>query len=170
METLEPADFKRYMAFLQTLDADAVAGLKDWLSPFDLVVPRCIRLVEGSLRNQYARFHPVEDYDALSQVLPRMARFSAIASGHGLPELPDLYPCCLYIMRTALFDDYMRYWHEAVQALEQVLPARRDPYQSRAIAFLSERIFTFYLYYLRIEQPRLRIAELPYLFTDIGRL
>jgi len=159
----------QYMQVLRELAAEQTARLRERIAEVDLVVPRAYQPEEGSLAAQYGHAHRAEDWQALLGALRRTTRFRAL--GHAIDtELPELSLCNLYIMRWPLFDDYMRFWQEVCAALEGVVSAADGDYQSRAFAFLSERIFTIYLYHLRLEQPALRVLELPFLFCDTVRL
>lgn len=84
-------------------------------------------------------------------------------------ELTIFYVCNMYIMRAELFDEYMSFWREAMLEVERVVKPHADPYQSRVYGFLSERLFTLFLYQLRVEQPLLHVAELPYLVGPRSR-
>jgi hypothetical protein len=39
----------------------------------------------------------------------------------------------------------------------------------RALGYFSERVFSFWLYQKRIEQPSLRVLEIPFLFHDVSQ-
>ena len=59
------------------------------------------------------------------------------------------------------FDAYMAFWYEAIQEFAQLVKPHADQYQSRLYGFVSERLFTLYLYQLRMERPSLRVLEVP---------
>jgi hypothetical protein len=67
----------------------------------------------------------------------------------------------MFVMRTDEFNDYMSFWHETIQEFARLVKPQPDGYQSRLYGFLSERIFTLYLYQLRMERPGLKVLEVP---------
>ena len=77
------------------------------------------------------------------------------------PDIASFYGCNMFVMRASEFDAYMTFWHEAMQAFAARVKPHADPYQSRVYGFLAERIFSLYLYQIRMERPDLRVLEVP---------
>jgi hypothetical protein len=151
--------FRNYMQALQNLRAPDCEVLRDLIGRHDIVALRPTRV---SLASQYRDSHSSEDWDALMLAVGGHSFFNNRASFLAA-DLNIFYNCNMYIMRASEFDAYMSFWLEAMLALEQVVKPGNDVYQSRVFGFLSERLFTLYLYQLRMERPALRLAELAYL-------
>ncbi len=73
----------------------------------------------------------------------------------------------MYILRSEIFHDYMKFWHEAVQYI-----ASHITVYPRLVGHFAERLFNFYLMQKRMEDPLLKVGRLPYLFlnTDLDAL
>jgi hypothetical protein len=162
-KTVQLADYIRYLEWIRTWDNKDFSLFKEWVSHFDLIVPRPW-VIGGSLGSQYGQAHSAEHWQKLVKVLGDHAWFEQVRAHLDL-ELPYLVPCNMFIMRSSLFREYMSFWYEVIEKVERMIKPSEDLYQNRVVAFLSERLFTVYLHHLRIQKPTLRIAELPYLFS-----
>ena len=67
----------------------------------------------------------------------------------------------MYIMRTSLFDEYMRFLMECID----YLAACTEP-MHRGWGHHAERIFNFFLFQKQMESPSLRVGRLPYLLRS----
>lgn len=161
---VNPARLHQYRAFLQQLDSGERLMLRERLGHYDIVVPRALHPPEESLREQYAKWHNARDWDALLTALSRTGRFDHIAKPPA-SDMRELSPYCLYIMRWSLFDDYMSFWHQLCASLEPLVEIPDHPFQFRTFSFLAERIFTIWLYHVRMEFPELRVLETPIVFS-----
>ena len=150
--------FREYQNTLQRLPAPDIAALREYIGRHDIVTVRPWPCV---LAEQYRTNHVAADWDVLVGVLARHSRFRGRPNHLDL-ALKLLYSCNMYVMSAAAFDAYMSFWHEAMQEFSNLVKPHTDPYQSRVYGFISERIFTLYLYQLRMERPQLKITALPY--------
>jgi hypothetical protein len=66
----------------------------------------------------------------------------------------------MYMMRSELLDEYLTFCFEVLEFYRSKLTLR-----DRALGYLSERLFSFWLYQKRIDQPTLRVLELPFVIT-----
>jgi hypothetical protein len=150
--------FQAYQDTLRGLGTGDIDALCEIIGRYDIIT---VRPWPCQLADQYRKTHVPEDWDALVQVMSQHSRFSG-RPNHLEFDLNMLYSCNMYVMRAAQFDDYMSFWHETMQEFTKLVKPHADPYQSRVYGFISERIFTLYLYQLRMSQPQLRIMALPY--------
>ena len=163
---VDRATFDRYLEWLQNWKLGNISKFKNWVKHFDIIVPRG-QLLPGTIGEQYAQCHSLQDWQDLIQILQDHRRFDKVR--HCLDfEISYIIPCNMFLMRASIFQDYMEFWYDVMTVLEGSVEVKRDPYQSRALGFLSERVFTIYLHHLRIERPMLRVAELPYLVYEPG--
>jgi len=155
---VDAASFRAYQSTLQGLGAGDIDALREVIGRHDIIT---VRPWPCSLAEQYRTTHVAMDWDTLVQVLSQHSRFRSDPS-HLELDLKMLYSCNMYVMSAAAFDEYMSFWHETMQKFSSLVKPHADPYQSRVYGFISERIFTLYLYQLRMERPQLRITALPY--------
>ncbi len=149
--------FKIYTDAAQAHDAADLDAIRDTLGRYDIVT---VKPWKFNIAEQYRGLHVASDWDVLIDVLAQHSYFrnrpNYIHAG-----LQAFYGCNMYVMRAAEFDAYMAFWHETMQAFAQRVPPHEDAYQSRVYGFLAERIFSLYLYQLRMERPDLRVLEVP---------
>jgi hypothetical protein len=75
-------------------------------------------------------------------------------------ELHRCYFANMYIMRRDLLDEYLTFCFEVL-----AICRARMALTGRALGYFSERVFSFWLCQKRIENPTLRVLELPFIFA-----
>lgn len=141
-----PDEFTHY---IQALDEAAAPRWIEWLNHVDLVVPRPLMLGE-SMAEHYRKMHRPEDWEIWAHLM----------RAEDLDDrLPYLTAFNSFIARPYLFDDYMRLWTRVIDAARPLIAP-----SERVFGYLSERLFTAWLYRMRCERPWLRIVTLPMLF------
>ena len=153
----DEAVFKIYMDAVRALGAADLDAIRDTIGRYDIVT---VRPWKFSIADQYRSLHVPEDWDTLMQIIAKHSRFRG-KSNFLDGNLQAFYGCNMYVMRASEFDDYMSFWHETIQEFAHLVKPHADQYQSRLYGFLAERIFTLYLYQLRMERPGLRVLEVP---------
>ncbi len=164
--SVDDSVFNAYRSTLQTLDAANIASLIETIGSYDLIVIRPQRFPLGQ---QYAQYHSADHWNMLVRVLARHSRRLA-RPDYLDPDLVAFYGLNVYVMRAELFDDYMTFWHEAIREFAALVKPPADPYQARIYGFVSERIFCFYLYQLRLARPKLHMLELAFLKSETQRI
>jgi len=149
--------FKVYMDAAQALTAADLEAIRDTIERYDIVTVKPWRFPVGE---QYRSLHVPQDWDTLMQILARHSHFRNKPNFLG-GEINAFYGCNMYVMRASEFDAYMSFWHETIQEFARLVKPHADQYQSRLYGFLAERIFTLYLFQLRMERPDLRVLEVP---------
>jgi hypothetical protein len=155
---LDEVAFRVYMGAMQSLSAADMDAIRQTIACYDIITVRPWRVPIGE---QYKSMHIPADWDLLARLLPRHSRFRAGPSYLNF-EIPSLYIGNMYVMRASEFHDYMCFWQEFMQEFTALVKPHADPYQSRLYGFISERLFTLYLYQLRMERPGLKVLELPF--------
>lgn len=110
-----------------------------------------------TIGEEYAASHVGAHWEAMLEEWPEARLLAADERSYNV--------CNIFIARVAVFRAYMEFWWNLVQRIEVRIEIPSDPYQSRAMAFLSERIFSLWLKQRREE---LVIAEVP-LIMDTSR-
>lgn len=148
--------FASYTDAMLSISAGDVGELAVSLRQYDIVVPRPWR---WNVRTQFTSSHGLPPWAALEKALVD----TGVAAAY--PELTGFYPCNMFIMRWEYFCGYMEFWKAITDRLAQVLPAHAGLEQNaRMIGVLSERIFTLWLYLMRITTPGLRVLEVPHIY------
>lgn len=129
----------------------------------DIITPLAVKYHGMTLREQYARAHPVTAYDRFLQLLsemhPQLAPFiDTIENSH------SYYLFNMFVMRRELFARYWEILFSTLFALQQEIDLQLlDTYQARVFGFLAERFMAIFLRYVcAIEGARsahLPIAE-----------
>jgi len=149
--------FKIYTDAAQALSAADLDAIRETIGHYDIVT---VKPWKFSIGDQYRSIHVPQDWDTLMQIWAKHSRFRS-KPNYLNPELQAFYSCNMFVMRAAVFNDYMSFWWELIQEFAKAVKPHADSYQSRLYGFVSERIFTLYLYQLRMERPDLRLLELP---------
>jgi hypothetical protein len=124
--------------------APALFGLLD---NADIVLPRPLPVHPGGLLRQYASAHPPGP-------LLRMIALLTDANptlGRRIVEFFTLHPQAywnnLFVTRWDLFDRYCQLLFPLLARLEREIPLPDSMYQQRIFAFLSERLFNFWVWH-----------------------
>jgi hypothetical protein len=134
--------------------------IRRWTVLADIVVPRPVP-AQPHLGADYARSHSEADWQVLLDALPPVCR--ALAAS----EVIDyIYRANMFVMRLDLFEEYMTWWHAVMSRIAARITPPAEGYQSRTFGFMSERLFTLWLFQQRHEHPECRIIELPILIGN----
>lgn len=126
-----------------------------WVNHADIVVPRPLMLGGQTMDQHYKTMHRAEDWEIFADLMRQ----------EGLEtRLPYLTAFNMFIMTWNLFDEYMALWDRVMTEAERLIIPPTDPVQHRVFGFLSERLFTAWLFRTRCNFPLLRVVELPVWF------
>ena len=131
---------------------------------FDIIVGKPILLQRThSIVNQYAVCHDINDLNICISVLKKTDNVLA-ESFQQYCLSPELYaPCNMFVMKTELFREYCEFMFPILFELEKHISLKsRTSYQSRAIAFLSERLTSWWMNTKK--EQNLNIKEIPIQF------
>ncbi len=114
--------------------------------------------LKKSIANQYGEAHNSNDWKSFAKLAPNLAAYGEILTSYNV--------CNIFITSWNEFDRYMTFWWDLIQKIKF---QGGDGFQTRAPAFLSERIFSLWLFDREQEHPSLyKIHELP-LVMDSSR-
>lgn len=137
------------------------------LNQYNLTIPRLGGPFENNLtvQSQYEKVHDPKAWEAMISYLSK--KFSA-PQKDSLFQFLDyhyLHPCILYVASYDTFNTMMTWLFDILFELKEILPKTiyPDPYQNKQIAFLAERLLTFYYLDFRKSHPN-TLAELDYVF------
>ena len=130
---------------------------------YDIFVPREI-LMPLTLEEQYEKFHVIDHYTQLGKSIekeaPELSKYFTLASSRKAIFLGNLF-----IMKFEIFDNYMQKAIKVLEDVEKNIVLPDDAYQRRAIGFLSERLFTVFMYYI-LDTQDYKVKKLDILNSD----
>lgn len=159
--TLTAEMYDAYIDILRGLDAEDRQELTAILGGWDIVTvrPEHMGITMGQ---QYGQGHDPQHWDLLVDVV-RANPWYASRPWKADLDTKTIWFHNMYVMRAALFDEYMTFWWQIVEAVRQRLAIPDDPHQMRVFGFMSERLFTIFLLQKMIDCPELRVQQVPVL-------
>lgn len=127
----------------------------DWAGPNLLTVPKPVHL-EICVRDQYAKWYPVGDYDgAVEQAVKRFPYLAPAFEQH----LYDctLYSCNMFFATWEMFDEICTIWFDTLLNFYPRSQRVYDtPYAERAMGFVAERITDAWIRSLYLRNVEIR--------------
>ena len=125
------------------------------LNKYDVIVPKKIKLVGMNTRNQFAKFHHIEDYDMCRKVIEEKYP-KYLNSFDKVSNRKYFYAFNMCIMNKKQFDNYAKWLFDILFEVEKRVDiSNYSPYEQRLFGFLSERLFNVWL-----EENNLKLKEL----------
>jgi Domain of unknown function (DUF4422) len=146
--------FDQYLTMRRSLDPAAIAQFKQWIGGYDIVVPR------PHIENIEKQWKSCFDDDIYWNTMIEgvvQSRFFNTRRHRRFFQMEVCYLMNMYMMRSDLLDEYLTFCFEVLAFCRSRLTLR-----GRALGYFSERLFSFWLYQKRIDQPMLRVLELPF--------
>jgi hypothetical protein len=149
--------FVQYVQLRNSLAPAEIGALTDWIASHDIIVPRRhtfapldIQWQQCDLSDElWAHFIEAIAASKLFQTTTNYMNFSQIG----------VHFCNMFIMKVDLFREYMQFWSDVMFSVQGMVDR-----SSRHLGYLSERLFSLWVLQKQIENPLLRVTDLPYLF------
>jgi hypothetical protein len=151
--------FGDYLAMRRSLGSEGIAQVKRWIGSHDIVVPKANN---EHIERQWKQSHDAELWDVLKAGI-RASAYFAHRPNFVFFELERCHFANMYVMRRDLLDEYLRFCFDVLGYCRS-----NAALTGRALGYFSERVFSFWLYQKRIENPTLRVLEVPFLFHDVS--
>ena len=101
--------------------------------------------VSTDIKNGYAICHKIEDWNKMEELLKKTPYYVFFEDWKNQNSLSS--PCNLFIMKKKMFEEYCNFVFPILFDLEQKINLEgRDGYQRRALAFISERLTSLFIY------------------------
>ena len=101
--------------------------------------------VSTNIKNGYAICHKIEDWNKMEELLKKTPYYVFFEDWNNQNSLSS--PCNLFIMKKKMFEEYCNFVFPILFDLEQKINLEgRDGYQRRALAFISERLTSLFIY------------------------
>ncbi len=149
---LDGSSFHRLLDLREVHANEIEAYLSRLMSDNDIVTQRpCPFRIDSQWRSG----HDAGEWDILVEVIRNTGFF---ARSFQLIDfsLSGIRFCNMYIARRPVFVAYMDFWHECMRGLEP-----RIEMHERHLGFFSERLLTFFVYGMRLQDPYFRVGTLP---------
>lgn len=106
-------------------------------------------IVNGNIEEGYKLCHIASDWDMLESIIPKEDKVLFEQWKH---QKALNAPCQMFLMKKELFKEYMEYSWPILSSLFNLINLYgRDGYQYRALAFLGERLLSFWTYKMAAE-------------------
>lgn len=176
-ETVGFCHYRRYFDFKHDkniflrqciMDKDFKSHINNFISPVkvenylknaDVVLPTKHEL-GCTIQEQYYSVHSATDFKIMQDVVRELYP-DYTETMNRVFNCKRMYPYNMFIMKKSLFDDYMGWVFSVLFEVEKRITIAEDPYQSRVIGFLAERLLNVYVYH-----HKLKIKEIPIVFID----
>ena len=114
--------------------------------------------VSTDIKNGYAICHKIEDWNKMEEFLKKTPYYVFFEDWNNQNSLSS--PCNLFIMKKKMFEEYCNFVFPILFDLEQKINLEgRDGYQRRALAFISERLTSLFIYSKKNQGYRVKSIE-----------
>lgn len=101
--------------------------------------------VPTDIKNGYAICHKIEDWNKMEEILKKTPYYVFFEDWKNQNSLSS--PCNMFVMKKQMFEEYCNFVFPILFDLEQKINLEgRDGYQRRALAFISERLTSLFIY------------------------
>ena len=115
------------------------------LKSYDIIVPQCNMVKEGSLKEQYYHMHCKEDWDICRQVISEKYP-DYVNAFDWMQNSKVINFCNMMIARKSVYDSYCEWLFDVLFEVEKRIDIDgKDDYQKRVMGFLSERLLKVWL-------------------------
>lgn len=145
----------------QLSQIDYSAEMTNALAGYDILLPKQNRVMEGGLIRQYGRAHPIEPFYAMLAAIARIDDDMGKQALTYFTEHPHAHWNNLFYTHWEIFAEYCAFQFEILLTLASANRDFGDIYQNRYCAFLSERLFNFWVWY-----RKLKVRQLDWCMTE----
>lgn len=142
-------------------NVDYKAMLANQLQGADILLPKSNKLPEGGFLQQYGNAHPVYPFFECLALIGLEDNKLARDAHRFFTRHPYAHWNNLFVTGWENYIDYCEFVFPLLQALDKKIPALPDLYQNRLCAFLSERLFNFWVWH-----RQLKVTELDWCMTE----
>ena len=116
----------------------------------DILLPNPNPLPPGGFMKQYFSCHPSSPFLRMLSILSETNNQMGIMAHQFFLNSRQAYWNNLFVTRWEIFEEYCQFLFEILFQLEQEIKLPESPYQKRVFAFLSERLFNFWIWYKKL--------------------
>jgi hypothetical protein len=149
--------FVQYLQLRRSLSHGEAEILTSWIGNYDIIAPRRHTFAPLETQWKQCKFSD-EAWDAFVKSISLSSYWRERKNYIDVAQVGVHY-CNMFIMKVALFDEYMLFWSEVMFNVQAAVDR-----SSRYLGYLSERLFSLWVLQKQIENSMLRVVDLPYLF------
>ncbi|MCQ9122358.1 hypothetical protein BKG95_07160 [Rodentibacter pneumotropicus] len=133
------------------------------LEKYDLILPRVNNIFETSIKEQYGMTHYIEDWNIISQII--CEKYPEYIDSFRKVEMgKNFYGCNMFISKKETITPYFEWLFDILfEAERRCNISNYSDYQKRIFGFLSERLFTVWIFHhkdsLKIYETKMRLIE-----------
>ncbi len=116
------------------------------LDNYDILLPHPNPLPPGGFIRQYFAYHPSAPFWKMLSILSAIDNNLGVRAHQFFLQSRQAYWHNLFITRWEIFEQYCQFLFGILFKLEQEVKLSKSPYQQRVLAFLSERLFNFWIW------------------------
>lgn len=131
------------------------------LDNYDILLPHPNPLPPGGFIRQYFAYHPSAPFWKMLSIISEIDNRMGVRAHQFFLQSRQAYWHNLFITRWDVFEQYCQFLFEILFELEQEVKLSESPYQQRVFAFLSERLFNFWIW-----DQKLNIATLDWCILE----
>ena len=114
--------------------------------------------VPTDIKNGYAICHKIEDWNKMEELLKKTPYYVDFEDWSKQNSLTS--PCNMFVMKKKIFEEYCEFIFPILFELEKNISLEsRDGYQRRALAFISERLTSLFIYSKKNQGYRVKSLE-----------
>jgi hypothetical protein len=151
------ATFIQYLQLRRSLTPSETETLTRWVASYDIIAPRRHTFAPMEIQWKQCKCSD-EVWDAFVKSISLSSFWRDRKSYINFAQVGTHY-CNMFIMKIALFDEYMQFWSEVMFNLQGAVDR-----SLRYLGYLSERLFSLWVLQKQIENSLLRVVDVPYLF------
>lgn len=158
---------KYYEGNLDTLFRKTRDNVFKDLTPNTIIVPKRIKLTGGlTVKEQFCNAHSVKDWNLLKRTVLKISpiiyeKFEMLENSN------EFFGFNMFVMHKDLFLNYMDWLFKVLYMVEKEIELDENNfYQGRVFGFLSERLFTLYIYYISSSNPSINLIEKDIVYLD----
>lgn len=124
------------------LEAEEIDNI---MKKYDIILPEPLALGKLTVKEQYAKFHNVSDFERCREII-QLKHKEYLEAFDNVSNRHYLYAYNMFIMKKQEFYDYMEWVFDILFELQkQINIDLYDDYNKRVYGFLSERLFNVWL-------------------------
>lgn len=120
------------------------------LNNYDILLPHPTSLPPGGFIGQYFSFHPSAPFFKMLSILSERNNQMGVMAHKFFLQSRQAHWNNLFITRWEVFEQYCQFLFEILFQLEQEVKLPESKHQQRVFAFLSERLFNFWIWYNKL--------------------
>lgn len=135
--------FDKFSEFKNVYQQAFIKSLEDW----DMILPHPNPLPVGGFIEQYKLYHPIYPFFRMLSLLAELDNKMGLLAYEFFLQSRYAYWNNLFVTKWEIFEEYCQFLFNLLSLLEKEINLPNSTYQKRVFAFLSERLFNFWIWF-----------------------